>query len=353
MPMGSSILSWFRGAAPGAGPRRQPPLDVTGVDFLGRAFPERAFPPVAGGAAAFLAACRRGYAAMAAARVAITGLARNVADVLPLSIGRVEDLGGLFADYRVIVYENDSTDDTRGQLERWARANRRVHVVSEDLHDPVNPTTRCLARAERMAHYRRRCQELVLARCGQFDATIIIDLDILGGWSLDGIASTFGSRDWDFVGANGLVFRRHGLEPNHVRQYDTWALRFDADLTPLPTASAGGIVFGRGEPLVPVTSCFGGVGVYTMDAFRAGRYATDDLEHATFHRAMIAGGFPRLWLNPSQIVVYGRRHRFGDGLAGAVLDAAAWVTGRRRPTLFSPDARPRLDETAAPRRAAA
>ncbi|MCE9631784.1 MAG: hypothetical protein K8S94_13855 [Planctomycetia bacterium] len=316
------------------------PLRTEGVDFLGSVFPEHAFPPVMGTGDDFRAACRRGYAAMGESRVAIAGLARNVGGVLPLTIRRIEDLGRWFADYRVFVYENDSSDDTRPLLGSWTRSNPRVHVTCEDLRDPVNPTTRCIARAERMAFYRHRCQQDVLARCGRFDFTILIDLDILGGWSIDGIANSFGHHGWDFVGSNGLIYRRDGLAMNALRQYDTWALRFDGDLTPLSTSAAGGLVYGRGTPLVPVTSCFGGLGIYTMDAYGAGRYATDDLEHATFHRELIARGRSRLFLNPSQILVYGRRRRFGDRTVVRLLDAWAAVSGRRERTLFPPGGRP-------------
>ena len=87
--------------------RRQPPLVVEGVEFLSTAFPERAFPPAPGTDERFLRDCRRGYAAMARSQVAITGLARNLGRVLPLTIGRIEALACCFADYRVIVYEND------------------------------------------------------------------------------------------------------------------------------------------------------------------------------------------------------------------------------------------------------
>lgn len=335
-------------------PFAQPPFVAEAAEFLTTAFPEHAFPPVDGTAESYRRTCRRGYGAMARSRVAITGLARNLGSVLPLTIQRVDALARCFADHRVIVFENDSTDDTRDLLRRWQGANGRVKVVCEDLHDPVNPTTRCPARAERMAQYRRRCQERVLATCGKFNFTIIIDLDILGGWSIDGIANTFGHDGWDFVGANGLVVRRRGLAMNHVQQYDTWALRFDPDLTPLSTVAAAGLVYGRGEPLVRVTSCFGGVGVYRMDAYAAGRYDTDDLEHATFHRSMIVAGHHRLFLNPSQLVVYGRRHRVGDRAAGALVAGWSLLTGRRRPpAVFPPGvvpvppAEPRLERAAA------
>jgi hypothetical protein len=302
------------------------PLDV--ADFEGPAFPEHAFPPDPAGAEAYFATCRRGYAAMANLRVVITGLARDLGPVLPVTIQRIENLGRCFADYRVVVYENDSRDETCSGLVRWAARNRRVELITEVRADPVNPPTRCLARAARMAAYRRRCQEAVLAGCADFDAAIIFDFDILGGFSRDGIASSFGQPGWDFVGSNGLIYRRHGLVMNVLRQYDTWALRFDDELTPLSTAAAGGLVYDRGGPLVPVTSCFGGLGIYTMDAFRAGRYGTNDLEHATFHRSLRAAGFGRLFLNPSQLVVYGRRHRFGDRLAAGLARLAGADGGR-------------------------
>lgn len=316
-------------------PNPAPRLKVHGnglpAEFGNAVFPEWAFPPVNDRTADYLAACRRGYATMARSRVAITGLARDIGGILPATIRRLGHLGRCFADHRVIVYENDSADDTPRHLHAWAKSDRRVQVISERRGDPVNPQSRCLNRAGRMARYRSRCHELVLSACGHFDAVIVVDLDLLGGWSTDGLAHTFGQSDWDFVGANGIIYRRAGLRMNAARQYDTWALRFDERLTPLTSAVAGGFLRQRGEPLVAVTSCFGGLGVYRMDAYRAGRYAADDLEHATFHRSLRDAGHGRLFLNPSQIVVYGRRRRFGDALAHAVVRSWEAVVGRRTP----------------------
>lgn len=297
-------------------------------DFATDEFPEEAFPPAPDTAAAYFATCRRGAARMARLRVAVTGLARNLAPVLPLTIRRVERLCNLFADARVVIYENDSTDGTKLLLRQWAAENPRVHVVLDDCHDPRNPPTRCLARAERMARYRDRCQRVILDRCGDFDAVIVADLDVIGGWSLDGVRNSFGHDDWDFVGSNGLIYRREGLSINSTRQYDMWALRFDADLTPLPTKSGRRYAYPRGAALVPVTSCFGGLGIYAMNAYRAGRYGPADTEHAVFHRELIRRGFGRLFLNPSQILVYGRRHRFGDAAIGMLLRAWSGVAGR-------------------------
>jgi hypothetical protein len=299
-------------------------------DFSTSEFPEDAFPPVSEQARDHQRICQRGRAVMARSRVAITGLARNLGAILPTTIARIERLGSLFADHRVIVYENDSTDDTKLILRSWAARNRRIHVMTEDCSDPVNPTTRCLHRIERMARYRTHCQDAVRALCPDYDFTIVIDLDVAGGWSEDGVANTFGHEGWDFVGANGLIYRREGLDFNALRQYDMWALRFDEALTPLPTQDAHRYRFRVGEPLVPVTSCFGGMGIYTMSAYLAGRYAASDCEHVAYHRGLVGGGYRRLFLNPSQVLVYGRRRRFGDGIVAGIL--GAWDRASGRPT---------------------
>ena len=56
-------------------------------------------------------------------RVVIAGLARNLAEILPQTIKRIESLGKQFADYHVVIYENDSTDRTSEILQSWANDN--------------------------------------------------------------------------------------------------------------------------------------------------------------------------------------------------------------------------------------
>ena len=72
------------------------------------------------------------------------------------------------------------------------------------------------------------------------------------------------------------------------------------------------IRFERGQEFVPVRSCFGGLGIYTTQAYQRGRYEGDDIEHVGFHRSLFRQGIDRFFLNPSQLVVYGRKHRKMD-----------------------------------------
>lgn len=254
----------------------------------------------------------RGYRRMSESRVVLCGLARDVAGVLPRTIARLESLGERFADYQVVIYENDSVDETRATLARWAHRNPRVHVESEVLNAPVNPVARCTQRATRMAAYRNRCHDYVRKECADFDAVIVVDTDLPGGWSEDGIADTFGQPGWDFVGSNGIILKRLGMTLDVPLQYDAWAFRLDDEMSPLTTAAVNAMWWRVGEPMVPVTSCFGGVGVYRTEAFLSSRYEGWDSEHIPFHAGMRAAGYRRTFLNPSQITYYGQRKRKSD-----------------------------------------
>lgn len=305
-------------------PGRSLPRHLEGMPFA-----EGEFPVTAWRAADYLRACSRGYARMRQQRVVIAGLCRDIEHILPATILRVERLAGLFADSRVVVYENDSRDGTAALLRHWAVRDRRVVALTEHRHDPVNPVQRCASRAARMASYRDRCQREILARHRHFDVVIVLDMDLVGGWSEDGVANTFGHDAWDVMGSNGLIYRRSGFAVNEVRQYDTWAYRDDDSLQPLTSAQVAPLVPERGEPPIRVGSCFGGLGVYRMDAFAAGTYAGGDCEHVTFHRSLRDRGFGRIFLNPSQITVYGRRHRSTDRAVRCMLHAWSRLGGHQ------------------------
>jgi len=160
-----------------------------------------------------------------------------------------------------------------------------------------------------MAFYRGRCQDQIRQSSSAADYVILVDTDLEGGWSPDGVASTFAEGPWDFVGSNGVVFKRLGWQVNAIAHYDAWAYREDPDFKPLSTKFVNQLSFQRGQPLVALPSCFGGLGIYRMEAYLAGEYSGGDIEHVSFHRSMRDKGFDRTFLNPSQLVVYGRKHR--------------------------------------------
>lgn len=290
-------------------------------------FAEHQFQPSRGQTDAYRDAVRRGREVMADARIVLCGLARNVAELLPLTRARLEQTGAMFADYRVLLYENDSTDNTARQLAEWAEQNERVVVVSERRDRPQHASVRCLDRAADMADYRNRVQQEVAERWGDFDYVCVVDTDLADGWSYDGLAHSFGSQPWDFVGAYGIIHQRHRLSLQALH-YDVWAYRSFGDYTPIDGRAGNVLSWTRGEPLVPVYSCFGGVGLYRMPAWLAGRYAGDDCEHVALHRSMRTAGYGRQYLNPSQLALYGHKQRRFDSLLlglGSFVNAIAGV----------------------------
>jgi hypothetical protein len=294
------------------------------------AFDERRFLPPAATSDDYYCVVARGYDRMRGQRVVIAGLARDIEALLPTTIERVERLGDFFFDYRAVFYENDSADRTQTLLHEWSVMNPRVRVISETRDDPVNLPSRCLSRAARMAYYRAQCHKVVTQDFARFDYVILVDTDLQGGWSYDGIAHTFGLSDWDFVGANGIIYRRRWLDPNAIAHYDAWAYRIDADFTPLSTKQVNRRVYHRGQTLQPVYSCFGGVGIYRMPAYLAGRYDGSDVEHVTFHREMHRRGFVKTFLNPNLIAVYGRKQRSLDPWAARLIRFIDWLPPRRQ-----------------------
>jgi hypothetical protein len=240
------------------------------------------------------------------AHVVICGLCRDVRHSLPRFAARAERLGAMFRDYAVVLFENDSTDSTLQFLHDWKWQNAKVHVLHDRLGTPRFPQIRSGERATRMAEYRNRCREYAVENFPDFGFLIMVDTDLAGGWSFDGIASTFGHDRWDFVGSNGIMRRRQspsGKHPNYIH-FDAWAFRKPGHPDPHRNDEVNDLVYLRGEPLADVWSCFGGLGIYCMNCMHEVAYGGPDCEHTVLHRQMRERGFDRLYLNPSQIVLY-------------------------------------------------
>jgi hypothetical protein len=291
-------------------------------------FPDQAFPVSAIHSAEYAERVACGRRRMARSRVVIAGTVRNALAVLPLTIRRIERLGALFSDYRVVIYENDSTDGTSELLTAIAAVAPRMTIVSEVLGAPINPKTRCPRRGDRMAGYRNRYHQLVVRQFSDFAHIIVADMDLPGGWCDEGIANTFGHDDWDFVGSNGIIVQRARWRLNNQYHFDSWAFRRHGSYKPMESRVVNHFAWQRGEPLEPVYSCFGGLGVYRMEAFRSARYAGGDCEHVPFHKHMRESGFARQFLNPSQLVFYGRKPKRFDNVVRLCNNAWFAYTGR-------------------------
>jgi glycosyltransferase involved in cell wall biosynthesis len=233
-----------------------------------------------------------------AEKVIICGVCKNVEDCLPTTIESIEKLGRSFEDYRVFIYEDNSTDSTPLKLQEWAESNPHVQVTCEVIsEEEIRKVCRSFCwdktpfRTERIARARNFVlQQAMQPQYDDYKYLIMCDMDIPLPWDTMGIISSiFEEEEWDALFANGMG--------NNGVYYDRYAFRdskfpFGPELLEdwWKTLSRSAFKIPRHAPLYPVFSAFGGLGVYRREAIRGCEYAgvvTNDLEAMV--RELIAG----------------------------------------------------------------
>lgn len=215
-------------------------------------------------------------------KILICGVCKDVESAIPSIISNAEKLGRVFKDYAVIIYENNSKDQTVPLLKNWAKKNRRVRVISEQLSqdDFMKMGARCFSHDGKPSRMEliARARNIVLdrakeARYQDFRYLLMVDLDFQGKWPQQAILSTIKSRrPWDCVSANGV-------DLNGV-YYDNYALR-DAD-HPIGPELIGDEWWTQKAPKReqldhkkrwhPVYSAFGGLAIYKRKKIVTCRY---------------------------------------------------------------------------------
>lgn len=293
-------------------------------------------------------------------KVLICGICKNVAPAVQNSLENIELLGSWFADYRVIIYENNSEDNTPQLFSAWAEENDRVTFISEI----IPPHELGLTRLERIAAARNRVLTKIKdPQYSDFAYVVMADLDFFKPWPVEEIHKTIShGGDWDAVFANGVI--RTGV------YYDRLAFR-DKDYPFGPELLGDffwkdvnnwkeGIRFEEGNKWSSVFSAFGGLGIYKRSSLLGSSYSgvvTEDLkryyeiisdsvpesnfqlkqyrlreeseivfipnaprpegilkacdkiiccEHVTFHAAMALQGFGKFYVNPKMKMYYYR-----------------------------------------------
>ena len=225
-------------------------------------------------------------------RVVFGGITRNSASYIETALMRVRELGSLFQKYHIVVYENDSMDNTVSLLKKT-----RVNYISEQYgykeynsRDP-NPTS-----LDRMAHYRNQLKKSL----DKYDVDYIIILDFdVQHISWDGFFYSF-SHEFDACFARGLCVRE-----NQSNYYDYFAHRevgcIDDGINQECVKKYGE---SKNTSLIPVDSAFGGIAIYKKEVYMAGTYEGGQCEHVPFHKSLKARGFNQLFINPLLVTLH-------------------------------------------------
>src|SRR5437763_246938 len=70
-------------------------------------------------------------------KVLICGTCKDVSARILKTIKIIEHMGQLFSDYRVLVYENNSIDNTKELIQEWSQNNSKIIIYSEDIDENI------------------------------------------------------------------------------------------------------------------------------------------------------------------------------------------------------------------------
>lgn len=221
------------------------------------------------------------FHALHAEKILICGVCKDVAPFMTHMIHSVVSLGNCFEDYRVIIYENNSTDGTKQLLLKWQQNNPRVIVFLEDLSQQE---LQALGKTRTMNHHTFRTEVIAFARnrvleeiekeaYQDFDYVVMADLDFHCQWPIKAIQKAIKTKQtWHALFANGITAAGVYYDRYAFRNYQfPFGPEFIGELFWESVANQP-IYFNRKLPWVLVDSAFGGLGIYKKEAILGCRY---------------------------------------------------------------------------------
>jgi hypothetical protein len=265
---------------------------------------------------------KNGYDKMKNTKIIFCGLCINIEDKVESIKKRYENLGNYFYDYRVVIFENDSTDNTRDLLKNVSKENNKFILI--DCPDVLDCKYRTIQakdhgvfsdmRMKKMVTYRNKLLHYIKNNYNYFDIICMVDLDITGPIDVDGVAHSFGKYDsWDCISAYGL--NGITLTAGQPYYYDFIAYKDDkydinkniTDLIPVYNKMNSKKI---GDEIIKVQSGFAGLELIKMYVLLGNIDYTprDDkymCEHIIFHNNMIRNNFNNIYINPNMVVLVG------------------------------------------------
>ncbi len=144
--------------------------------------------------------------------IVITGACQNVSRHLDAVMTNIFRIAAVFMDWRVLVLENDSSDDTRQKLNMYAETNPRVRVKDAPRHPEGYYSSDRLALIRQAAVDEIRTNQ----EYAGMHYVLVVDMDevLAGDVHIDGLLSCFSINvPWSF------------MAPAMQPYYDLFALR--------------------------------------------------------------------------------------------------------------------------------
>lgn len=248
-------------------------------------------------------------------KIVFCGLARNCVNKIENNIHQLHELGKNFADYRIIILENNSDDGTKEKLLNC----KDIILIGEDDEENFSQGFD-ESRIERLSRYRTEVQKYVKRLYSDYDYVLILDFDVQA-WSVDGVLTSLSWYDnFDMMGSYSQIYHPQLGSHDGWVNHDRWAFKFHSwteEFSENQRSDMTWFWYWRppvGARPIRCLSAFGGLGIYRMQAYLSGKYAsrhpfqtTEQItsEHNEFHRSMAEAGYDKIYLNPSQRCVIG------------------------------------------------
>jgi len=214
----------------------------------------------------YLYSTYKGYEKIAQSKIVVCLCCRNMGWNVDNVFTILEVLHKLFKKLSVLIYENDSTDDTKEEITEKICNN----VRSDDPID-ITFTTETLdfiqhkekvhqQRFINMASVRNKNFDVVKEKYRDYDYMMVMDTD-LSMISIDGIASSFGFKNWDMISANGLDSYLKYAPNERAIYYDIMSLIEEGSNRPCNRVHEA---YPPHTGLIKVKSAYGGLAIYRI-----------------------------------------------------------------------------------------
>lgn len=232
--------------------------------------------------------------------VIFCGTCRNIEKYVKKSLDNIDKCGEKFNSYKVVIYENDSSDNTRNLLEENKKDNY-TYLYEDNIKESL--------RTVRLSNGRNKLLNKVreINKNNEYNFMIMLDLDDINsnGKFVESIDSCFKKKGWDVLTGNQSdkyydiwAFRKKGL-----LDYDCWKEYSNAVKNGMNEEEAKEkYVFGlftkfESSQLIDVDSAFGGIAIYKLsgvpnNCFYKGTYddGSEQCEHVPFHKCIKDSG---------------------------------------------------------------
>ena len=285
-------------------------------------------------------------------RILIVGIIRNGSKTLSKEIETLATSFSLSGNVSFYIVESDSEDNTLNVLNHLKSTVENFEYISLG-----NVRANIDERIARITYCRNAYVDYVHKRKDDFDYIVVADLDGVNILlNANKVLSCWSRRDWDVCTANqlGPYYDIYALRAKNWNEKDCWneaRALYSSGLNPIKawitSIQKKQILIPEDSEWIRVTSAFGGLAIYSKDAFVLGRYdvrTNSEIgvsEHVPFNECISSKDL-RIFINPKLTNFELNIHNDFNRLSRRIKLAAKYLISVIHPGFFVKNLMPEL-----------